>query len=1306
MNESSHKPRAGMTVSERVRLLRPLGSGGMADVWVADHLTLGTQVAVKFMRATHDPQMRERFAREAQLAAKIDHPHAVRIFDHGHTAAGTPFMVMELIEGESLAHRIRRAGAMRADDVDRVVDQVAQVLVDAHGHGILHRDIKPHNIMLLANTEQLFCKVLDFGLAKPLSEPEDMTLTQAGFLMGTPAYMAPEQLIDAKPATPLSDVWSLAVVAYECLTGKRPFPGQHRAAMGVAMLLQRFEPPSATRPELPAALDGFFEKAFAVEPAERHPDVKSFAQALHETLAGAVSGTRSPAAAADRFELPARLYGRDAELAQLDEAYGKVAAGDARLMLLAGYAGVGKTALVEEARRRFADRGAVFVGGKFDQFQRGTPYDSLVQAFRELVRFIGGQDEASIAGWRARLNGALGEVGHVLTDVLPELEDVIGPQPTLGDASPTEARHRFHNAVARFLHGVATPERPLVLFLDDLQWADLPSIDLLTHLASDPAGAHLLVLGAYRDNEIDASHPFTDALAKLHQLGAPPDEIRLGPLGEDAVLELLTDVLGNVPGRVRFAVLCHEKTQGNPFFLRRFLEALHEDHLLRWDPASESWTWDQTRILSRPLGDDVVDFIAAEMGRLPERPRKALATAACIGGHFDLGTLAFLLELDRRQALEALRESLAAEFVVPASDQSWRGGEVGAQRIAFRFAHDRIRQAARTLFADAEAARVHERVGQFMLEHLDANEREARLFELVEHLNKSAEMQPARVVDAARLRALNLSAARRAARSAAFEPAEDYYKEARALLDGDVWEEDYEQALAIHVEGARSAYLNGDREAMDALIDAAVFHARHVLDAVEAREVKIQALIAEQRFAEAVELALQVLGEIGVELPPEPSPVDVEQAVGAALEALKATSREAIVALPLAEAREERATQRITQGVMSAAYLSKPNLLPLLASHIVRSTLAHGVTVQSAYGFAVFGMVMNAVGAIDVSYENGKVALALLERVDDRAHFAKTQHIVRAHLNPFVEPIGESVEHLRGVFQLGMDTGDLEYAAWALHIMVAHAFYAGRALGELNELFERNRDVMARHEQLPALGCTLPYGQLVANLLGRAEDRTRLVSEGYDEGAQMAALVEVGFRGAAYILTVARTFLRFLMRDVSGAREAAAEGEEYADGASASYHPVWFHQYRALAELGAVGGGDDESGTDALAADAIATARADLERLTACARFSEANHAHRVALVEAELARVEGRDGDALGHYDAAIEAAREHGFLHEEALANELAARFYLGRGSTTPARAYLREAREAYSDWGASAKVAQLEEELGELLARGRRR
>jgi predicted ATPase len=1277
----------GMLVTERVRLLCPLDRGGMGAVWVAEHLTLGTEVAVKFVLGRAGENQAKRLAREAQIAARLVDPHAVRVLDHGRTPEGTPFIVMELLEGESLSDRIKRDGPLPPEQVRKLVEQVAGVLQEAHRLGIAHRDIKPHNIVLLDATDELFAKVLDFGIAKAIEEDATSSLTAEGEVIGTPVYMAPEQLVEGIPADDGADLWGLTVVAYQALTGRRPFEGRTRAALGVAILLGRYAPPSRLVPSLPAAVDRWFARNLSVERRDRAATAGELAETFEEAASGTAAVAAEPAPHEGRLHIPDRLYGREAEIATLLRAFERAAADRTRLVLVAGYSGIGKTALVAEIEKPLGKRGATFVGGKFDQFDRGTPYASLVQAFRGLVlRILAGDEREK---WRGRIVGGVRDNLAALTDVIPELEELIGPQPALAPASPGEARSRFQATIGRFVAAIATPEQPLAIFLDDLQWADLPSLDLIASLAANPESRHVLLIGTYRDNDVDEGHPLTAMVARVKDSETAVDELTLGPLGEEAVLDLVSDATDNAPGRVRLAVECHKKTRGNAFFLRRFLESLTEADLLRYDPNAGNWTWDLTEIQAVPMAPSVVDFVADEMRRLPEAEREALGVAACIGARFDLAALAFVLGAERGRALEALRSALETELVVPETHGSWVSApiDVHAGRLSFRFAHDRVRQAAHSLVDEKAASAIHERVGHYLLDHLDPSEREQRLFEVVEHLNRGVE-EDLETTGASRLRDLNLSAGRRALASAAFEPAFRYYEEARRRLSKRAWEDAYEETLAIHVEGARAAYLSGNYESMEELVERAVMHATSLVDRVGAEEVRVLARVSQERFAEAFDLALPVLAELGISVPESPTEEDVQGAVGASLAAIEERGVETLLGLERCDDPRVVASMRILQEVMSTAYLVQPQLVPIFVSHMVRTTVEHGLCRESPYGFSVLALVSNAANMIGTAKGVGDLALGLLDRLDDRTTRPSTLHVIVCYVSAWTNPLRDSVEAERRVFQFGMDVGDLEYAGWGLHVGMLNAFVSGVELSGLLETGQNDIAILRYHQQLPPLSCSVPVAGAAATLAGEETDPP------YDEAAHLAALEKAGFRGGVCVTATMGCFVRFVLGDFEGAIEWADKSLAHGDGAVATYNAVVARQTRALASL---------AKTEADAVDreaAIASVAPHLEQLRVWNAASEANHAHRIQLIEAEIARLEGRDDDATTLYEKAIAHAKRERFTQDEAIASELAARFHLAADRADRARAHLDAARAAYERWGAHAKCAQLDETYAALL------
>jgi histidine kinase len=1258
----------------------------------------GARIAVKQLREVYPSTDRlARFAREFEITRSaagegVIEAHELRIHD------GLASIVLEDFGATSLALATSEERLPLAD-VLWIGVQVAGALARIHRLDVVHKDVNPSNVVW--NAEMRVAKLIDFGISQVLSR-ESLSGRPTQAFEGTPPYMSPEQTgrmnrsVDCR-----SDLYSLGATLYELVTGRTPFPFSDRLRLVHAHIAKTPPAPHVLDPEVPEPLSRIIGTLLEKRAEDRYQSAAGLRHDLAQCLeqlegAGRIDSFQlRQRDVEERLRIPQKLYGRDHEVAVLLGAFERAVDGPTQVLLVGGYSGIGKTSFVHEVHRSLVAQRGRFVEGKFDQFNRGTPYASLVQAFRELTRQTLAGAQETIQSWRERVLASVGFNGRVLTEVIPEAEHFIGSQPEVETLSPTEARNRFHLVIAGFVRAMASPEHPLVIFLDDLQWADLPSIELITSLASDPEIHHVLWIGAYRDNEVDPDHPLVHAVAELEGHQAAIETVTLGPLSETDVLQLVGDTVLGAPGHVQLARTCHEKTGGNAFFLNRFLEAAHTAGQLRFDAHAGAWTWDLAKIREQTVTANVVEFMTGQILRLPEAARRALELAACIGGSFDLRTLASLLERTRKETLEALRPALAAELVVPAQDGFWYVEDVdeSTTNFAYQFVHDRVRQSAHSQLQDEAATQAHQRIAEFMLEELNEGERAQRLFELVEHLNRG--VPPTDQERRDRLCDLNLAAGRRAANSAAFQPAHAYLSAAYEQLGAEGWARRYEVALAIHVEGARAAHLSGDTPTMEARVAAAIEHGRTLLDRVLAQEVKIYALVSQQRFADAVDCALDVLAQLGVDLPHDPSGAEVEAAVGHTL--AEANPDRLAEALARPELKDETviAAMRIQNGIMSSTYLAKPALLPLLACHIVRETIAKGPCAQSAYGFTVFALVLVSGEGIDTAYRIGQVARGMLERWSERSEHPRVLHVLNMMVDPWVEPLRDSIAHERRTIRLAMDTGDLEYANWGLHSTCCNSFYAGVDLRSLGPTTERYLATMERQKQLPARACTAPFAQAIRNLGGEAEDPTRLVGPRFDEETEFEALIAINFRGAILVLHTLGLYLRYLFRDLTSALEVAERGFEFCDGAVGTPNVLWMHQYRVLTFLAVHGECSAEE-----AAAVHARIDPSVAQMEAWLSFSPVNHEHRVALVHAEIARIEGRRGDATLLYDQAIAAAKRNAFSHEEALGNELAGRFHLARGSAVAARGYLLEACYSYERWGASAKTAQLQEEFAQLL------
>ena len=1277
----------------KTRVLRARGADGAARI-------------LKQLRGLYpSPAMLARFTRELEITKAAADDGVIEAHEL-FAREGTVALVLEDFGACSLLDA-RPAGPWPIDELLDVGAKLADALAGVHRKDIVHKDVNPSNVVW--NRQAGVVKLIDFGISQVL---EREAARPAATFEGTPGYMSPEQtgrmnrVIDCR-----SDLYSLGATLYRLATGQLPFPSIDRLELVHAHIARTPPAPHEVDRRIPRAVSDVIMTLLAKRAEDRYQSAAGVAHDLRECrgLAGRRPGAGSAGAFVarardvdERLRIPQKLYGRDAEVATLLEAFERSATGATGVLLVAGYSGIGKTSLVHEVHRALVGRRGSFVEGKFDQFNRGTPYDSLIQAFRDLARQILTESEERVRAWRARVLSALEGNGRVLTEVIPEFEHLIGPQPAVEELGPEEARNRFQQVMAAFVRSAAAGGDPLVIFLDDLQWADLPSIELIGRLATDPETRHVLFIGAFRDNEVTDTHPLMAAVSQMRDGGARVDTVELGPLGEEDVVALVADTVGRAPGYVRLAVDCHAKTRGNAFFINRFLEQLHDDGLLSFDSAVGHWVWDGAAIRSQVMMENVVDFLSRSIKRLGGPARESLEHAACIGSAFDLETLAVARDATRQETLDGLREALRAELVVPSDEGFWYVERVDEEHTNFgyRFAHDRVQQAAHALVGDDRAARIHLRVGRHLLERLDRSgaeqpERHPRLFDVVEHLNHGAGLMDGG--ERGRLRQLNLAAGQRAMASAAFAPALGYFGKAFGLSREGAWEGGYAETFTLHVEGARAAYLSGDHATMEERVAAAIAHGRCALDRARALEVKIHALVSQQRFHEAVETALEVVEKLGVTIPKQADPADVEGMLVATLARLHDHDLDRVMALPELDDPEVVAVMRVLGGIMSSAYLAVPGLLPLLACHIVQATLDRGVAKESVYGFTILALVLTAIGKVDLAYAVSRLSLGMLRRWDNRAVQVRNLHVAEGMVGAYVDPLRVALLCGKRVYQLGIATGDLEYACWGLHTMCGNSFYAGVELPAVAAMLAEHLPVIEHHRQRQAAGCTYQFAQMVKNLTGFAEDPARLIGPDYDERTVRKELEAARFHGAAFILNTLGTVTRYLFGELAEARAHADSGKELMAGATATYHVVWWHQFRALAILGGIGA----ASSDAARAQALADAAPDLAHLEMLCGFSSVNHRHRVELLEAEKARVEGRLGDATEGYDRAIAASRANGFTHEEALANELACRFHLARGSRTAGRGYLLEALYAYSRWGALAKKARLEEEFRELMA-----
>jgi predicted ATPase/class 3 adenylate cyclase len=1279
--------------------LVPLYQGRRTRVFRARRAADATPVIVKTLAGDYPlPEQRARLRLEHAVITGFDDPGIVRALDlveYGNNIA----LVLEDIGAAALSQSA--APEMPIGSFLNLAVELATLVGRIHRQGLIHKDINPANIILNPATGRV--QIIDFDIATRL----DSESVQAGSLQaleGTLPYIAPEQTGRMNRALDWrADFYSLGVTFYELLTGLPPFLAADPLDYIYQHLAAAPEPPATRRPEIPEPLSDIVLKLLAKSAEDRYQGAFGLVNDLECCRsAWRADGAIAPFPLAqrdtpDRFRLPQRLYGRDTEIASLLAAFDRAAGGRAELMLVRGAPGIGKTAVVNEVQPAMVARRGQVIVGKFDQLQRNEPYSALVRAFGELVQRLLGEPELVIAAWRERIGRALAPNAGVLVEVIPVLELLLGLQPEVPELRGRDARNRFNLVFRSFVEAVARPEHPVVLFVDDLQWADLGSLELLQYVLADHQLSHVFVIGAYRDTEVYSSHPLVETIATIRAGGAPVHEIALDNLDAASVGALVADAVRATPeGAADLAELAVAKTAGNPFFLRRFLRYLAEEGHLRFDEAQGGWQWDIAAIRELDISDNVLVLLMQQMLRLDAAAREAVTMGACLGGRFRLATLARVMGTTPAAEVRALEPALKLGLL-HTGGSAWRrflpaGAEaesLDAEAIDFRFAHDRMQQAAYSLLPESERPARHLAIGRALWPELADSPAEAqRIFDVANHLNLGRALieDPAERVA---LAVLNRRAAALARSSAAYTTARTFLAAAIELLGADAWVADYDLALGLHQDAAEMAYASAELAEAYLRIDTVLAHAQSPLDAAPAHLVRLEAMLTEYRLAEVVQSGVAALATLGVHIPADPTDADVGAGLMATLARLDALGDEAIEALP------EMTDPTANMAIRIASFLSAPMIYVngrqfiMTVLEILRLTVEHGVSAGSAYGLTLFGTTLcGALRSYEAGFHYGQLGVGIAERLGAREVLPRVTVTYETSVRHWKDAQANSLAPLLRGQQVGLEVGDFEFAMLCGVNRCIQAMLSGQSLDQVSQATDGLEASMSRlmshrlHEHNLSI-----QRQLVDNLTGHSAHRVRLVGGHFDEDKERPAFEAQVDTTHLAELDMCRTMLGVIFGEHEQALADARMALERLPNSgwfATMWRPVtWFHA--ALAILNAAAPGS----ADALLAEC-------LDGLTGAAASAPMNYGHKLDLVHAEQARSAGDFEAALSLYDRAIDGARQQRFMHDEALAAELAGRACLAAGHARIADTYLRAARQGWLTWGATAKVLALDTEF----------
>ncbi|WP_313955685.1 AAA family ATPase [Paraburkholderia sp. BCC1884] len=1164
----------------------------------------------------------------------------------------------------------------------RLALNLAIAIGHVHRRGLIHKDIKPANVLVDAHDA---LRLTGFGIASQLQQ-ERQTPAPPEIIAGTFAYMAPEQTgrmnrsIDAR-----SDLYSLGVTLYEMLTGTLPFMASDAMEWIHCHIARQPPPPSERVSGIPAPVESIVLKLLAKTAESRYQTASGVEADLRACLsAWQLHGRIEPFPlcahdASDRLLIPERLYGRAEQIKALIETFDRVVAtGKAEMVLVSGYAGIGKSSVVNELHKVLVPPRGLFAAGKVDQYKRDSPYMTLAQAFQSLVRELLGKSDEEVDRWRSALMEALGPNGELMVNLIPELALIIGEQPPVPALPPRDAQSRFQLVFRRFLGVFAAAEHPLALFVDDLQWLDVATLDLIEHLMTHPEVRHLLLVGAYRDNEVDLPHPLMRTLDSIRRAGGHMEETVLAPLMPASVAELVADSLRCDRSMARpLAQLVHEKTGGNPFFAIQFLTALTEEKLLAFDHGAARWTWDLPRIRAKGFTENVADLMAAKLGRQPANTQDTLRQLACLGNVADVGTL-------------TLVRGGAAQEVHAELWDAVKSGLVFRVENTYKFVHDRVHEAAYALIPLDERAAAHLRIGRLLASGTAPEELEERIFDIVNHLNRGAALittqeERERVVE------LNIVAGKRAKHSTAYVSARNYLAQAAGLLSADAWTRRYEETFDLYLALSECEYLVGNFRTADALFDMILGLAHSKLDRAKVYSLRIKQYQVASKYDEGFNVALGALRDFGVTLPETGH--DIQIAVEAGLREVQTSLRGRAITdmldAPMADDPTMQAIINLLVDAVPCAYIGRPLLFPLVTLKAINLSMQHGNTDQSSFAYGVYSLwLVSAMGDIASAFQFSELSLQLNEKLGNLHLRGTLLHLHGDHVNFWRHHFATGLPILEQAFAACLDVGDFVYGGFLAFETVWQLIEKGDALEDVQTQSVKFA-AFARQSHNDAVYETIRLEQqFIASLQGRSTRTLRLGDGTFDETASFATIVTATFGCGIVFYHIMKQILAFLDGEYGEALDCATQAEPVLAAAMSMPIEATYHFYHAL--------------TLTALYPTVSVARQQEFRVvleTKLRKFEHWTHhcpenfRNRLALVRAEIARIEARDSDAMHLYEEAIRSAREHGFIQNQGVANEVAARFYASRGFETIADTYLRNARACYVRWGAFGKVRQLD-------------
>ncbi|MCB1193105.1 MAG: AAA family ATPase [Leptospiraceae bacterium] len=1199
----------------------------------------------------------------------------------------TLLLIFEDIQGESLDSLLKTKGVLIVKDFLFIAIQITKAIAGVHETHVIHKDIKPHNIVYNAESSKL--EIIDFGSASLLSK-ETPSIIMANFIEGTLAYISPEQtgrmnrLLDYR-----TDYYSLGVTLYQLITGKLPFESNDTLELIHSHIA--IVPESPENLGIPKAISEIILKLMSKNAEDRYQSAVGILYDLEWCLKnvkslGAIPFTPGLKDVSLQFQIPEKLYGREDEIQNLIVTFQTIIDAEEgkrnlQLMLVAGHPGVGKSTLINEINKPIVEYNGYFVSGKYDQYRRNTPYSAIIQAFQELTNQILTETKETIAQWKTKLSKTLGTNGQVIVDVIPGVELIIGKQPAVPTLAPTEHQNRFNIVFRNFIKLLATKEHPLVLFLDDLQWADTPSIHLLKEIYISKDIHHLFLIFAYRDNEVDSTHPFYLMLEDLKKQGFTYKEIYLKPLAVEYVNSLVADALhSDYKHTEGLAKILTNKTGGNPFFVNEFLKTLHKESLIYYE---NGWKWDEKKIQEVKITDNVVELMADKISNLSEASREVMKYASCIGSKFYLDILSLITNKSGEELFDSLKEVVKEGMILMSKEYA-------------RFIHDRVREATYSLLSEDEKTTNHYQIGKILLENTPEDKLEDQIFVIVGQLNsgkKLIQMEEEKL----HLAKLNLLAGKKAKESTAYDGALTFLNVGAELLSEDKWKTRYNLTFEIYHELSECEYLATNFENADKLYETILQNATSLMDKVKIYNIQLRQKASEFKPDEAFQVGFAALNQLGIETPTDSGSIQAAfmQQLGEYQELLGTKP------IPSLYNMQDMTNENMLEAISLVTNLGdiaiamKGEMLPLMSIMGVNLSLKYGNVEVSPISYVMMGVITNLVFKdYKKGYELGQLAIRISqEKFPSDLILGKVYAFYGWNINHYIHHLREDLNIAQKGYDTTMANSDLVYAGYFILMFLKVSFCAGIHLDEVIGYGERNLSFATKYKVAFVTAMALPTIMLALALQGKTENPLSFNNEAFNEERYIQENLAFGQPMAYFYLRKYQLYIYY--GEYKKCLEVYPDMEKFypAIPQHIAYVEVRFCYALSLIALMSKFNEEEKAKYGPKFKESY-----DLFELWS--EHCEDNFKHKYLLIKAEKTRIEGNDSKAMQFYSEAVQLAKKYEYTNDVAFTNELAAKFFLVQGMDQVAAVFLREAHYYYRHWGAEAKVKQLEEQYPDLI------